>query len=743
MATYTSFLLLFVVLFSFCLISSATEVTYDDRALKINGERKIILSGSIHYPRSTAEMWPSLIKKAKEGGLDAVETYVFWNAHEPVYRQYDFSGNLDLVKFMKLIQNEGLYAILRIGPYVCAEWNYGGFPVWLNNIQNMTVRTNNPPFMHEMKTFVSKIVDMMKKENLFASQGGPIILSQIENEYGNWKVESEYGNDGKIYIQECAKFAESLNIGVPWIMCQQDDAPDPMINTANGYYADNFYPKRKIPKMWTENWTGWFKDWNNGRDPHRTAEDVAFAVARFFQKGGTLQNYYMYHGGTNFGRVAGGPYITTTYDYDAPLNEYGQLNQPKYGHLKELHEILKSVEKLLTYGNATQKSYGDDDWQYTTTVYEYQGSRVCFLANANDKNDRIFNFEGKNYTVPAWSVSILPDCVNVKYNTAKVNAPKKVMVRKPNNADNPNGLDWSWRAERPSHLKPSFINIKKKGVLYANQLLDQKIVANDTSDYLWYITSVDIKESDPLYGGEAVLEIHTNAHVLYAFFNGKHIGTKWAKDGKYSFDFQQLLKIKPGKNTLSLLSVTVGFPNYGAYFDKVKNGILGPVVLKSPSGVVKDLTNNQWEYKIGLEGLERKLWEDEDYMHRNWKPAQTLQTNRMFVWFKTTFKTPSGDDPVVLDMMGLGKGTAWVNGNNIGRYWLTSYDFEKENGCSSSCDYRGNYHPEKCATNCGQPTQRWYHVPRSFLRKSDNNLVIFEEFGGHPAKVNVQTVSQE
>uniref|UniRef100_A0A1S3ZDH0 beta-galactosidase n=1 Tax=Nicotiana tabacum TaxID=4097 RepID=A0A1S3ZDH0_TOBAC len=269
------------------------EVTYDDRALKINGERKIILSGSIHYPRSTAEMWPSLIKKAKEGGLDAVETYVFWNAHEPVYRQYDFSGNLDLVKFMKLIQNEGLYAILRIGPYVCAEWNYGGFPVWLNNIQNMTVRTNNPPFMHEMKTFVSKIVDMMKKENLFASQGGPIILSQIENEYGNWKVESEYGNDGKIYIQECAKFAESLNIGVPWIMCQQDDAPDPMINTANGYYADNFYPKRKIPKMWTENWTGWFKDWNNGRDPHRTAEDVAFAVARFFQKGGTLQNYYM------------------------------------------------------------------------------------------------------------------------------------------------------------------------------------------------------------------------------------------------------------------------------------------------------------------------------------------------------------------------------------------------------------------------------------------------------------------
>ncbi|MCD7473632.1 Beta-galactosidase 7 [Datura stramonium] len=729
-----------VILYCSCLfISSATEVTYDDRALKINGERKIILSGSIHYPRSTVEMWPSLIKKAKEGGLNAIETYVFWNAHEPIYRQYDFSGNLDLLKFIKHIQSEGLYAILRIGPYVCAEWNFGGFPVWLNNIQNMTVRTNNAPFMHEMKSFVSKIIGMMKEEKLFASQGGPIILSQIENEYGNSHIESEYGNDGKIYIEECAKFAESLNIGVPWIMCQQQDAPHSIINTANGYYADGFYPTRKIPKMWTENWTGWFKDWNKGKDPHRTAEDIAFAVARFYQRGGTLQNYYMYHGGTNFGRVAGGPYITTTYDYDAPLNEYGQLNQPKYGHLKELHEILFSIEKLLTYGNATTVSYGKDDWKYTSTVYEYKCSRACFLANGDDKNDFTMTFQGKNYTIPAWSVSILPDCVNVAYNTAKVNVPKTRIVRK-NTAENSNGLNWSWRPEKSLHLKHPYFNNTRKGVFYFNQLLDQKIVGNDTSDYLWYMTSVNIKESDPLYNGECVLEVDTYAHVLFAFFNGKHIGTKWAKGGSYSFQFEQLVKIKPGKNTLSLLSVTVGLPNYGAHFDKVKNGIVGPVTLKSPNGDVKDLSKNEWEYKIGLEGFERRLWEDEN---RNWKPPQTLQTNRMFVWYKTTFKTPCGNEPVVLDMMGMGKGTVWVNGNNIGRYWLDSYDFDKETGCAATCDYRGNYYSEKCAINCGQPSQRWYHVPRSFLSKSDNNLVIFEEFGGNPKGVKVQTVSQE
>ncbi|PKI68930.1 hypothetical protein CRG98_010689 [Punica granatum] len=125
-------------------------------------------------------MWPDLIKKAKEGGLNTIETYVFWNAHEPVRRQYDFSGRNDLVRFIKTIQENGLYALLRIGPYVCAEWNYGGFPVWLHNLPGIQLRTNNTVFMNEMKHFTAMIVDMMRREKLFASQGGPIILAQFK-----------------------------------------------------------------------------------------------------------------------------------------------------------------------------------------------------------------------------------------------------------------------------------------------------------------------------------------------------------------------------------------------------------------------------------------------------------------------------------------------------------------------------------------------------------------------------------
>ncbi|PKI68927.1 hypothetical protein CRG98_010686 [Punica granatum] len=124
-------------------------------------------------------MWPDLIKKAKEGGLNAIETYVFWNAHEPLRRQYDFSGRNDLVRFIKTIQENDLYAILRIGPYVCAEWNYGGFPVWLHNLPGIQLRTNNTVFMNEMKHFTTMIVEMMRREKLYASQGGPIILAQV------------------------------------------------------------------------------------------------------------------------------------------------------------------------------------------------------------------------------------------------------------------------------------------------------------------------------------------------------------------------------------------------------------------------------------------------------------------------------------------------------------------------------------------------------------------------------------
>ncbi|ONK73399.1 uncharacterized protein A4U43_C04F31080 [Asparagus officinalis] len=123
-----------------------TSVSYDHRAITINGQRKILISGSIHYPRSTPEMWPDLIRKAKDGGLDVIETYVFWNGHEPSPGQYYFEERYDLVRFVKLVEEAGLYVHLRLGPYICAEWNFGGFPVWLKYVPGISFRTDNEPF---------------------------------------------------------------------------------------------------------------------------------------------------------------------------------------------------------------------------------------------------------------------------------------------------------------------------------------------------------------------------------------------------------------------------------------------------------------------------------------------------------------------------------------------------------------------------------------------------------------------
>ncbi|KAK3226688.1 hypothetical protein Dsin_006550 [Dipteronia sinensis] len=718
-------------------LSSATDISFDGRGLKIDGERTLILSGSIHYPRSTPEMWLDLIKKAKEGGINAIETYVFWDAHEPMPRQYDFSGNLDLVRFIKTIQNEGLYAILRIGPYVCAEWNYGGLPVWLNQIPNITFRTNNEAFKHEMKNFTTFIVNMMNHENLFASQGGPIILAQIENEFGLVK-QGHYGQDGKDYVQWCADLALSFDVGVPWIMCNQGDAPQPIINTCNGFYCDQSKPNNEnSPKMWTENWTGWFQGWGGSR-PHRDVKDVAFAVGRFFQYGGSLMNYYMYHGGTNFGHTSGGPYITTSYDYDAPLDEYGNLQQPKWGHLRNLHLILLSVQKTLLYGYKRDIDYGN---MMSATVYNYEGKCVAFLGNANKLEDLTINFQDNNYTVPRWSVTVLPDCFTEAYNTAKINSQTSIMVNRPNQADDgsePYKLLWVWRREIIEDIMKN--GLVRDSVITTNKLLDHLSVTNDTSDYLWYMTRLDVNPGDPFCDKTVTLHVHTYGHVLHAFVNSRFIGTQFGINGKYDFVFEKNVKLRPGTNDISLVSVTVGLQNFGDDIKDVPIGIHGgPVqLIDYAANITKDLSTNEWIYKVGIHGIKQQLNKVHTRHQHNWR-SEALPTNRPFVWYKTTFPSPLGTDPVVVDLLGLGKGEAWVNGKSIGRYW-PSITAPKD-GCPYKCDYNQSYDGGKCVTNCGKSTQRYYHIPREFLDDRENVLVLFEEFGGTPDDVTVQTVT--
>ncbi|TYI88858.1 hypothetical protein E1A91_D03G011900v1 [Gossypium mustelinum] len=698
-----------------------TSVTYDKEAIVINGQRRILFSGSIHYPRSTPDMWEDLIQKAKDGGLDVIETYVFWNVHEPSPGNYNFEGRYDLVRFIKTVQKAGLYAHLRIGPYVCAEWNFGGFPVWLKFVPGISFRTDNEPFKRAMQGFTEKIVGLMKNHNLFESQGGPIILSQIENEYG---AQSKLlGAAGYNYVTWAAKMAVETGTGVPWVMCKEDDAPDPVINTCNGFYCDAFQPNKPYkPTIWTEAWSGWFSDFG-GPLHHRPAEDLAFAVARFIQKGGSFVNYYMYHGGTNFGRTAGGPFITTSYDYDAPVDEYGLIRQPKYGHLKELHKAVKMCERALVSADPVVTSLGN--FQQAHTYTSESGDCAAFLSNYDTESAARVLFNNMHYNLPPWSISILPDCRNVVFNTAKVGVQTSQMQMLPTNTKM---LSWETYDEDTSALDYSLM-------ISANGLLEQINVTRDASDYLWYITSVDIGSSESfLRGGELpTLIVQSTGHAVHIFINGQLSGSAFGTRENRRFTFTGKVNLRAGTNKIALLSVAVGLPNVGGHFETWNTGILGPVALHGLDQGKRDLSWQKWTYQVGLKGEAMNLDSPNGILSLEWMEGSlAAQTQQPLRWHKAYFDAPEGDEPLALDMESMGKGQIWINGQSIGRYW-TAY----AHGDCSGCSYSGTFRPTKCQLGCGQPTQKWYHVPRSWLKPTQNLLVLFEELGGDPLKISL------
>ncbi|KAI5673161.1 hypothetical protein M9H77_13525 [Catharanthus roseus] len=709
-----------MILISFVEISHCS-VSYDSKALIINGHRRILFSGSIHYPRSTPDMWEGLIQKAKDGGLDCIDTYVFWNIHEPSPGNYNFEGRYDLVRFIKVVQKAGLYVHLRIGPYVCAEWNFGGFPVWLKYVPGIKFRTDNEPFKMAMQRFTQKIVQMMKNERLFQSQGGPIILSQIENEYG--PIRREFGEAGAAYMNWAAKMAVGLDTGVPWVMCKEDDAPDPVINTCNGFYCDYFSPNKPYkPTMWTEAWTGWFEDFG-GAIHHRPVEDLAFAVARFIQKGGSFVNYYMYHGGTNFGRTSGGPFITTSYDYDAPLDEYGLIRQPKYDHLKELHKAIKLCEDALVSAEPTVTPLGN--YEKAVVFSSKTGGCAAFLANYHNNLPARVTFNKLHYDLPPWSISILPDCRHVVYNTARVGVKASKALMLPTNV---RMLSWERFSE-----DISTVDVDSSFTVVG--LLEQLNVTRDASDYLWYTTSVQISPSESYLrrGGHLTLTVHSAGHAMHVFVNGHLSGSAFGTGQYKRFTFTGGISLHAGINRISLLSVAVGLQNNGPRFETWNIGVLGPVTIDGLDGGTKDLSWQKWSYKVGLKGEAMNLVSPTGTSSVDWVRGSMIgYQQKPLTWYKAHFNAPGGNDPLALDLSSMGKGQVWINGYNVGRYW-TAY----AKGNCSSCSYAGTYRQPKCLFGCGKPTQRWYHVPRSWLKPMQNVLVVLEEMGGDASRISL------
>ncbi|XP_030528805.1 beta-galactosidase 6-like isoform X2 [Rhodamnia argentea] len=602
--------------------------------------------------------------------------------------------------------------------------------MWLHFIPGIQFRTNNAPFKTEMEIFLGKIVGLMKEESLFATQGGPIILAQVENEYGN--VEGAYGVGGPLYVQWAAETAVNMNTSVPWVMCAQSDAPDPLINTCNGFYCDQFTPNSPSkPKMWTENYVGWFLAFGYPI-PYRPVEDLAFAVARFYEYGGTFQNYYMYFGGSNFGRTAGGPLVATSYDYDAPLDEYGFIRQPKWGHLRDLHKAIKLCEDHLVSSEPTHVQLGSN---LEAHVYN-KSSNDCaaFLANYDSSQDATVQFNGNSYFLPAWSVSILPDCKTAIYNTAKVVSQRTV-------ADNSFArtttaretsiapASWSWYKEH--------VGIWGNNSFTSPGLLEQINTTKDTSDFLWYTTSIYVDENGASNEEkEGLLLLVSLGHAALVFINKQVVGFGYGNHDIANFSMTQKINLNPGNNTLDVLSMMIGLQNYGPWFDVQGAGPFSVIVDGLGNGKT-DLSSAEWTYQVGTEGehlgLDRVGMANSSF----WTKGELVPVNESLIWYKVMFLAPEGTGPLALNLASMGKGQAWVNGQGVGRYW-PAY-LSPTTGCTDNCDYRGSYDASKCQKDCGKPAQTLYHVPRSWINPGQNLLVLHEEIGGDPSKVSVLT----
>lgn len=312
-----------------------------------------IYSGAMHYFRTVPEYWEDRLTKLKAAGFNTVETYVCWNLHEKKPGEFDFSGILDIEKYLEIAQKVGLYAIVRPGPYICAEWDFGGLPAWLLKDKNMQIRCMYPDYLKCVERFYKELLPRLVPH--LQSNGGNIIAMQVENEYGS------YGND-KDYLRYVEKLTRDC--GIDCLLFTSDGNTNNMISGGSLpdiYKVLNFGSRSRTafnvlkgfendgPNMCGEFWCGWFDHW---RDKHHTRNslEIVNEIKGFIDNDASF-NMYMFHGGTNFGFTAGANQnqghgyepTVTSYDYCAMLTEWGDYT-PAYHAVRKLLREKQGIE---------------------------------------------------------------------------------------------------------------------------------------------------------------------------------------------------------------------------------------------------------------------------------------------------------------------------------------------------------------------------------------------------------------
>lgn len=556
-----------------------------DTAFLLDGKPFLMISGELHYPRVPRECWRARMKMAKAMGLNTIGTYVFWNIHEPEKGQYDFSGNNDIAAFVKTAQEEGLWVVLRPSPYVCAEWEFGGYPYWLQQIKGLVVRGKESQYLEAYRNYIMAVGKQLSP--LLVNHGGNILMVQIENEYGSYSNDKDYldinrkmfieaGFDGLLYT--CDPEPAIKNGHLPGLLPAINGVDDPakvkqLINeNHNGkgpYYIAEWYP-------------AWFDWW--GTKHHTVPYQKYLGKLDSVLAAGISINMYMFHGGTTRGFMNGAnandhtPYEPqiSSYDYDAPLDEAGN-----------------ATEKFMQFRNVIAKHLPAG-----TVLPEVPAARP---------------------------VIEIPDIRFTRSTPLSGFLPAPVSSVTPLTFEDL-GQAYGWV------LYSTTLDGSKQGWLKLKELRDYCIV----------------------------------------MVNGKRAGVLDRRSGLDSIQLQ----LPAGKVKLDLLVENLGRINFGPYLLTNKKGITEKVLWAD-----KEVSN--WKiYKLPFDKLPVI------------KAKKTVSSSNVPALKEGTFVLNTVGD-TYLDMSNWGKGTVWVNGHNLGRYWEVG-------------------------------PQQTIYVPAEWLRTGANNITVME-----------------
>ncbi|SFU62705.1 beta-galactosidase [Porphyromonadaceae bacterium KHP3R9] len=320
----------------------------------LNGEPFVVKAAELHYPRIPREYWEHRIQMTKALGMNTICLYIFWNIHEPEEGQFDFTGNNDVAAFCRLARKHGMHVIVRPGPYVCAEWEMGGLPWWLLKKSDIKLRDNDPYFLERTRLFMNEVSKQLA--DLQITRGGNIIMFQVENEYGAYGTNKEYVANIRDIVRD-AGLDEVPLFQCDWNSNFENNALDDLLWTINfgtgANIEDQFRRLKELrpesPLMCSEFWSGWFDHWG-AKHETRSAEALVAGLKEMLDQNISF-SLYMTHGGTSFGHWGGANFpnfspTTTSYDYDAPINEYGRATEKYYQVRRLLEQYLPDGEQL-------------------------------------------------------------------------------------------------------------------------------------------------------------------------------------------------------------------------------------------------------------------------------------------------------------------------------------------------------------------------------------------------------------